>query len=492
MPDFFLIPSLRRRISRRRKGQIAAIVAVALVALWFLNGGSLVPLFALMGVLGVTGILMMASYFRRDREWLIVALVALEIFIGTPFLEGNARAGLHYGMLLLFCIPCIPVMWRSGMWRRGAFRLYTIYFGWALITVSYSLAPEFSIARLGGAILIFCAITAVVIEIKDNEDITRLMWKYLVVCGICMALVAASILLPRELTWTVPEEFGPGGVSRFRGLLNNPNDVGALMLNTVAPILAFWGRFHGRKRVFLALILLLALGSGALADSRSPFVALAFGCTLYVIWRFRLRGIIGLFVAGVLIIFALPLFGTDIRTYIAGRDISTLTGRTDLWIFTMHSIREHPILGYGYQVGGAIFKSRYFTEWYGPWDLGPQSSIHNGYLTQAVGLGIPGAVFWLFVLLRPWYFVFKQKDDPWNLKPVAFLVIAPILAHNMTEAALADFLGIEGVLFGMAWAFAEFYRLTAREQAEATRNTAIGSMSPAIAAVRSLKPQTFP
>jgi hypothetical protein len=471
---------------------VAAILATGLAALWLINGGSTEPIYVLMGIVGLAGILKVAAYLRRDRRWLIAALVTLEILVGTVFLDGSARAGMHYGLLALFCVPCIPVVWRSGMWQRGAFGLYVFFFGWALLTVSYSLAREFSIARLGGAVLIFCALTAIVTEIKDNDDITALVWKYLVVCGICTVMVALSaILLPRDVTWAIPEAFTSDGVSRFRGLLNNPNDVGALMLNTVAPILAFWDRFHGRKRAFLTLVLVLSLGCAGLADSRSPFVALAAGVLLYVIWRYRLRGIIGLFAAGLLMILVFPVFRGEIGEYIGGRDVSTLTGRTDIWIFALRSIREHPLLGQGYQVGGEIFKSKYFTEWYGPWDLGPQSSIHNGYLAQAVGIGIPATMLWLFILLRPWFFILGHKEDPWNLKPAAFLVIVPILVHNLTEAALADFLGIEGVLFGMVWAFAEYYRLTALEQAETARATELSSLSPAIAAVRSLKAQTF-
>jgi hypothetical protein len=263
---------------QKRSIAVFAVLAVGVAALWLMNGGSTVPIYALIGIGGLIGILQVAGYLRRDRRWLIAALVTLEILVGTIFLDGSARAGMHYGLLALFCVPCIPVVWRSGMWQRGAFGLYVFFFGWALVTVSYSLAWEFSIARLVGAVLIFCALTAIVTEIKDSNDITSLVWKYLVVCGICTVMVALSaILLPRDLTWAIPEAFSSDGISRFRGLLNNPNDVGALMLNTVAPILAFWSRFHGRKRAFLALVLVLSLGCAGLADSRSPFVALAAG-----------------------------------------------------------------------------------------------------------------------------------------------------------------------------------------------------------------------
>ena len=146
-----------------------------------------------------------------------------------------------------------------------------------------------------------------------------------------------------------------------------------------------------------------------------------------------------------------------------------------------------PLTGYGYEVAGAIFQSKYFPIWYGPWDQGSQSSLHNGYLNHAIGVGIPATLFWLFIVLRPWWFAMRQKEDPWNLKPLALLVVAPCLIHNMSEASVGDFLGVIGLLFGIVWAVGERYRLLAQERAETERHKAIEEMPPAVAMFRSMK-----
>ncbi len=458
---------------------IAAVLvalSIGIVATWFLNSGSARSvLFEILGLASAAGISIAAVCTRRHKEWLLVPLVLIEANLGG-LLEGTTRSAVHYGLLTLFCLPCIPDAWRSNLWRKGAFKLYLIYYGWALITISWSLAPSFSMVRLAGSLLAFCAITSIVANLRDGNDVSRLAWRFLEACGFLVIVVALSaILLPHSMTWSNPTELSlEGEISRFQGIFDNPNAVGALMLDTVTPILAFWAFFGRGQKVFLALVMVLALGTGALADSRSPFVAVGVGCLFYILWRYRSKGLIILIGLTVLVIASLPLFGGYIGEYIAGRDVGTLTGRTEIWAFALRELHERPIRGYGYEVAGAIFQSRYFTEWYGPWDEGPQSSLHNGYLTQAVGVGIPAAIFWLYTLLRPFLFLFSRKEDPWNLKPVFLLVLIPILTLNLTEASLENFLGFDGILFGLIWGAAEMYRRTVVEKEEAAQEKTFG------------------
>jgi O-antigen ligase len=296
------------------------------------------------------------------------------------------------------------------------------------------------------------------------------------------------VALPRSITYDVPELYRVNQqIERFRGVLNNPNDIGCLMLITLGPTLAFWNRFEKRKKKWLGAIALLSVAEGGLADSRTPFVAIGLGLMLYVLWRYRLRGILLMVGAAGALVLALPLFGHNLSEYTGRGDVTTLTGRTEMWAFVVSQIRERPLTGYGYEVAGAIFKSRYFPLWYGPWEEGSQSSLHNGYLNHMVGVGIPATIFWLFIVLRPWWFALRQKADPWNLKPLALLVVIPCLVHNMSEASIGDFLGVVGLLFGVAWAVGERYRMFAQEEAETARQDALAQMPVGVALFRSMK-----
>ena len=469
-------------LPRRGLLLVAAVIA-AMLGLYMLNGGSYLPALAIFGVAAAFVVYKAAAYTRIDQQWLIVPLVILSIFINSFFLQGAPRAAVHYGMVVLFCAPLVPFVWRSGAFRRGGFELYSIYFAWGLVTVAYSLAPEFSIARLIDAMLTFCAVIAIAYQVEEPDDITRLIERFILGCGVFVVILAfAAVALPRSVTYDVPDAFTLNQqVERFRGLLNSPNDVGVLMLATVGPTLAFWNRFQPRWKKWLAGIAILSVAEAGIADSRTPFIALAVGIVLYVLWRYRLRGIVLLAGAGVLLVAALPLFGHNISEYTGRGDVTTLTGRTEMWAYVVDEIRRRPLSGYGYEVAGAIFESKYFPLWYGPWDQGSQSSLHNGYLNHAIGVGVPATLFWLFIVLRPWWFVLRQKKDPWNLKPLTLLVVIPCLIHNVSEASIGDFLGVIGLLFGLAWAVGERYRLLVMAQAETARRKALDQMSPAVA-----------
>jgi hypothetical protein len=81
----------------------------------------------------------------------------------------------------------------------------------------------------------------------------------------------------------------------------------------------------------------------------------------------------------------------------------------------------------------------------------------------------------------------RQKEDPWNLKPLALLVVIPCLIHNMSEASVDDFLGVIGLLFGLAWAVGERYRLLVQEQTATERQKALDEMPAVVAMFRSIK-----
>ncbi|HZO80382.1 MAG TPA: O-antigen ligase family protein [Candidatus Binataceae bacterium] len=487
---FLSVPAQRQTSPHGARLIVGTIVALVVVALLYsLQAGSTYLLLAACGLTGMVGVCYALPYVARHRDWLACAIVLIFLFNAFFFLNPTARVIFHYGALALFCLPVAATALRANILRRGGFRLYLAYFTWAAVTISYSLAPEYSLARLGEAVLILAVLAAVILEAHAGEDAVGLLKHFLVGAGAVLALLAVSaLLLPHDLTWVSPlqsfsldelsemqkQGISVAGVDRFRGLLNGPNDVGGLMLIIVGPAIVCWQTAGRRTRATLAALIVFALLLAGLADSRSPFVALAVGGALYIVWRWRARGVLLLSAAAA----GLLLFYThgDLGAYVGRGDVSTLTGRTDIWAFTVRSIEQRPILGYGYEVSGAIFLSRYFPIWWGPWDLGPHSSLHNGYLDHAVGVGIPATLLWLYIILRPWVFVLRQPGDPWRLKSIFLLIVVPILVNNMTEAFLGDLTDSVGFLFGIVWALAERYRLLATDEAQSTRAEAIASL----------------
>jgi O-antigen ligase len=254
-----------------------------------------------------------------------------------------------------------------------------------------------------------------------------------------------------DLIWDVEEM---SGMVRLRGIYGSPNLIGEIALATMCVGIAAWSYVSGWKRALLALQMAVAVALGVLADSRTPFVGMAIGGLLYLVWRYRLRAV------PIIAVLAVVGFGLIQLhpEYLTRGDVTSLTGRTDIWKFTIEKIKQRPLLGYGFEVEGEIMKAHDFPIWWGPWEEGPRSSLHSEYLSKAIGLGVPALVFWVFLFMRPWLALLRRKDDPWNLKPLFFLVVVPILILDFTEAT-GDCRYAVGMIVTLCWALAERQRL---------------------------------
>jgi O-antigen ligase len=268
--------------------------------------------------------------------------------------------------------------------------------------------------------------------------------------------------MSQDLVWDVEEMTG---LVRFRGIYSSPNLMGELGLGTIAVGMAVWKTTGGWKRWALAAQIAVAFGSCLLADSRSPFVALAAGGLLYLVWRYRFRAVPIILVVGAVGFLMLTQLDPE---YLTRGDVTSLTGRTDIWNFAIEKIRQRPLLGYGFEVEGQIMQARDFPIWWGPWEEGPRSSLHSNYLSKAVSIGIPALIFWVFFFMRPWLSMLWRKDDPWNLKQLFFLIVVPFLVLNLTESTVGDCRYAVGMIATLCWALAERQRLAMAHPQPAT------------------------
>jgi O-antigen ligase len=394
---------------------------------------------------------------QGDNAHLLCAIVMIELFCSATVLpiSDEQRFIVRYPILLLFCLPATVRSLRNPMLRRGGFRDFLLYLGLGGVSVIYSLAPTYSFARAVAAILIFIPAVKFATDARDERDVQRLLKWFMVAVGLVwLGLLAALVAVPHDVGWVQDEM----GMMRFRGFFGSPNQVGEVTLVTVATVPLIWSACSRRQKTVLLILAAVAIALGAAADSRSPFVGLTIGGLAYAFWRYRLRALPVCLIAGVL---GLVMATIVAPQYFTRGDVSTLTGRTDVWKFTIHEIKRSPLLGYGFEVEGDILQSKYFPVWWGPWDEGPHSSLHNGYLSRAIGLGVPALLFWLFFFLRPWVWLFVSGADPWHLKRVFLLVIVPVLVVNCAESGSGDCRFAVGVLATLCWAIAERQRIQA-------------------------------
>jgi O-antigen ligase len=476
---------------------IAALPIAAILVLLTQNPFGWVTI-VLGGIIALVAVWKAALLARRDPTWLAFFLMLLQLLDGLFVLSDRMRPLLTYGLALVFCLPAIPALSSAWKARKSGFRLYLLFCIWCLISVSYSISPEFSMARLLRSLVLFASITLCSLAARRTGESKPLL-RALTLAAVAVTLMTtAAVLLPHSMTWSVRDVNVPtavqgsgaempdvdDGIERFHGLFGGPNEVGELGGLTVGLILTYFSFANRRERFILGMIAFLAVALAALADSRSDMVGQAIGSILYLCWRYRLKGIAT--IAALVLIGAVlsKAMGNDLTPYIWRGDVSTLTGRTDIWRFAVKQLAAKPLLGYGWAVAGTIFSSKYFPVWWGPFDQGPRSSVHSGYLAFMLGVGIPATIFWLFIILRPWVSLFRQSEDPWCLKRAFFFLVIPMLVINLDESMVTDCAGAAGFLFMMVWALAEQYRLASIRRASVAAQRALDDLPPAVAALQ--------
>ncbi|MGH7907521.1 MAG: hypothetical protein ACREP6_12935, partial [Candidatus Binataceae bacterium] len=160
---------------------IAGFLAItALFLLWVINGHSHELEYPILAIAGFAFVYYGVPYATRHNEWIVLPLLLIFLIISISFFSLQLRAIFHYSALLLFCIPVLPKVWRSKILRTGCFRLYSLYFLWAAFTVIYSLAPDFSIARLIEASLVMIAVAACVLDVNDSAAVIRVLRHFLI------------------------------------------------------------------------------------------------------------------------------------------------------------------------------------------------------------------------------------------------------------------------------------------------------------------------
>ncbi|HZY59166.1 MAG TPA: hypothetical protein VFE56_05350 [Candidatus Binataceae bacterium] len=130
-------------------------------------------------VLAAAGALVFWAAWRvqADGAHLLCAIVIIELMASATFLPvtEEQRFIIRYPLLLLFCLPAAIRALRNPLLRRGGFRDYLLYLGWAGVSITYSLLPGYTFARVTAAVLLFVVSVKIASEVRDVNDIERLL-----------------------------------------------------------------------------------------------------------------------------------------------------------------------------------------------------------------------------------------------------------------------------------------------------------------------------
>jgi O-antigen ligase len=266
-----------------------------------------------------------------------------------------------------------------------------VFLAWGWLTLPTAIAPHYAAAACA-ALTSMVLFTATLVERTSGESITKT-----IVTAIVLLAIGCWVAQFTRPELGQPDYLTPGhepATWRLGGL-THPNGLGAHCALAIG--LLFVGRSMwrwtwqsvGLLSVFLA-VTLLATGS------RTSCLMIAVGLAVLGVRRAPI--VLALAVAVLAAaVFVGEIGGVDWTVWLTAltrdgdvQEISTFTGRTDLWSMAIDHVARSPLVGYGYGCSRYIFL-----------DLAtfPATHPHNLLLDTMVETGIPGALIELAMFL---------------------------------------------------------------------------------------------
>ncbi len=192
----------------------------------------------------------------------------------------------------------------------------------------------------------------VLARILSAEEFATLLWKAALMLGL-VGLIGYAIDLPQMRFADGLERSNLLGLPPFNGLFAHKTDAGRAMFTVLAITVVLRPRGWPFLVLFFGFILFMSGSMGAIAfGAASLAIGVSFLVLLPVSVPLTLFVVALVSAAGYL---AFPLIPTE-GTF-GGRDLSNLTGRTDIWQAAFAAIGDRLWLGFGY---GLAEESRYF------------------------------------------------------------------------------------------------------------------------------------
>ena len=313
---------------------------------------------------------------------------------------------------------------RSG--ARGLATLlspaFVLFGAWLLITVVLSFDPATSVKRLSLTTCVIAVTASMMLLPKSQHE---LMHWFAISALALLAICYLGILLAPDLSIHLasdPQE--PGLAGNWRGAFGHKNMAAAVMV-----MVLFLGVYVVSSGLWISGAAIIALASLFLLYSAGKssltlcFAVLLLTSVTAFVRSFWLRAIIlltPLLLLNLLSIGAVMFEGLAGISKLLPFD-STFTGRTDIWAFALQSLHARLLTGYGFASfwgSSAIQNLPEGKEW-----AGFAAHSHNGYLDTALGMGVPGLLLLILVLVILPLRNFQRATEGGNNGPLAMALL---------------------------------------------------------------------
>lgn len=362
----------------------------------------------------------------------IQLLIILRGAEGFSNLEGDLPSQIIY-----FLVYVISFFFLILSNRKLSFRMIDGFWFWALLfwtclSVIWSSAPWVTTRHA----IALCGTTLFSVYVVNNFGIQKYV-----------KLLAISLLLINISSYFVIAFFPDIGIGHvvsdeWKGIFTHKNHLGKAA--SLSVLILFYLFLTTKKGKWIWLLSLLA-SVGLLTGGRSAAATIISAFTILVIGIFYLAkknpALVWVMVLGSMIFFffyflVFPVPTTTQLLGYFGKD-ETLTGRTQLWDFSIHMALKRPVLGYGYGAFWLGADGPSAEAWAGM-PMGMDiTHAHNGFIDIALGIGGVGLFIAVMAYLDSLWKAIKslfRKRFEFQYSVHLFLLLW-VLPYNFTEQA---------------------------------------------------------
>lgn len=372
----------------------------------------------------------------------VIDVLRAGIFIGTlllvwislrPFADlgemqiGDVSTGNDLPTYATFAILAMVAVWLAMRDNAQGLatlltRPYVLFAGWLCLTTVLSFDPGTSMRRLALTICVIAVVASLPLLANSQRELMR--WFSIASLGLLAACYLGLLLAPYYSMHHATDLQEPLLAGNWRGTFGHKNvaaSIMAMLLFLGIYVLRVGGWLSGPTIIALAGLFLV---NTAGKSSFSLFFAVLVLTSIvsFVPW-FWLRAVMLLSPLAMLNLLSVGTVLSDSLhawSKLLPFD-STFTGRFDIWFFALQSLQARLMTGYGFQAfwgSSAIQDLPEGKEW-----AAFSSHSHNGYLDTALGMGVPGLILLIVVLVIVPLRDFHKADAAGNGGPLAMALL---------------------------------------------------------------------
>lgn len=352
------------------------------------------------------------------------AYVAFALPLSLISDDVDSESSLQKGLKALALIGCFGIsVLNSGALLKigGRLSLFMQLVLIVLVALSslYAPDPKYALYSAAGLYGIWGVCNYLVQRGYGNSMQQVLFWSLLAFVGCSWIALAIAGEQAGVTTWTPS-----GGTWRFVGLAGRPVNMAVASAVMIGLAMTEKERSSWWMKISFVVVGLVTIW---LTKSRTPLLVLAAALSIVYLVRSTVR----LAVLCVLIVGMAITIGTAGISDIAGQftrtgrtdELTTLTGRTEIWAYVFDEWKKSPLIGYGY----GSTKSLLLNELY-MWDFTTESA-HNLLLQCLFTLGLMGAA--ILVLI----FLLQARQVARSVNLTAIFLISFVYLIGITEAS---------------------------------------------------------